>query len=178
MPGERFHNSIEFAKSLDAEDRLRNLRDRFLMPVYDGRQQIYFLGNSLGLQSKNIREEIGKILDQWAMYGVEGFFRGQERWVDCHELLTRPLSKIVGALPHEITVMNQLTVNLHLMMASFYQPHDRRKKILCEAKAFPSDQYVFETHVRHRGFDPHEIIIEVAPRRENTWSGRRIYCYN
>ena len=159
-----FENPIEFAKSLDANDPLKNFRERFMIPSINGKEQIYFLGNSLGLQSKNVREEINKILDQWASFGVEGFFMGEDRWLDYHDQLTKPLSKIVGARPNEITVMNQLTVNLHLMMVSFYKPDGQRNKILCEAKAFPSDQYMFETHIRSHGLDPDEVLIEVPPR--------------
>ena len=160
-----FETSIEFAKSLDANDPLKSFRERFMIPSINGKEQIYFLGNSLGLQSKNVKEEINKILDQWAGFGVEGFFIGEDRWLDYHEQLTKPLSKIVGARPNEITVMNQLTVNLHLMMVSFYKPDGQRKKILCEAKAFPSDQYMFETHIQSHGLDPDEVLIEVNPRK-------------
>jgi kynureninase len=159
-----FENTIEFAKSLDINDPLKNFRQKFLIPSIKGKQQIYFLGNSLGLQSKNIREEINKILDQWASFGVEGFFTGEDRWLDYHDQLTKPLSKIVGARSNEITVMNQLTVNLHLMMVSFYRPQGKRNKILCEAKAFPSDQYMLETHIRYHGLDPGRILVEIAPR--------------
>src|ERR1700693_3854959 len=105
---------------MDNEDPLKHFRERFLIPQRNGNEQIYFLGNSLGLQSKNINKEISKVLDQWARYGVEGFFMGEDPWMDYHDDLTNSLSKIVGALPSEITVMNQLTVNLHLMMISFY----------------------------------------------------------
>jgi kynureninase len=160
----KFHQSFEFAKTLDTQDPLKNFRDRFLIPRHDGKEQIYLLGNSLGLQSKNVRAEIDKILVQWADHGVEGFFMGKERWLDYHDRLTKPLSKIVGAKTSELTVMNQLSVNLHLMMASFYQPYGKRNKILCEAKAFPSDQYVFETHIRYHGLDPDEVLLEVNPR--------------
>jgi kynureninase len=159
-----FENSIEFAKSLDINDALKNVRERFMIPSINGKEQIYFLGNSLGLQSKNVKEGINKILDQWAGLGVEGFFRGKDRWLDYHDQLTKPLSKIIGARPDEITVMNQLTVNLHLMMVSFYRPDGQRNKILCEAKAFPSDQYMFETHIRYHGLDPDEVLIEIGPR--------------
>jgi len=159
-----FKNSLEFAKNLDANDVLGNFRQRFLIPSINGKEQIYFLGNSLGLQSKNIKEEISKILDQWASFGVEGFFMGKDRWLDYHDQLARSLSKIIGAKPKEIAVMNQLTVNLHLMMVSFYQPKGKQNKILCEAKAFPSDQYMFETHIRYHGLDPDEILIEASPR--------------
>ena len=138
----QFENSLSFAKQLDEADMLKKFRSQFIIPAIDGQEQIYFLGNSLGLQSKNIKTELDKILEQWGKYGVEAFFMGENRWLDYHKQMRHPLSKIVGALPHEITVMNQLTVNLHLMMVSFYQPVDKRKKILCEEKAFPSDQYM------------------------------------
>jgi kynureninase len=159
-----FENTIEFAKNLDINDPLKNFREKFLIPSINGKEQIYFLGNSLGLQSKNIKEDINKILDQWAGFGVEGFFMGNDRWLDYHDQLTKPLSKIVGAKRNEISVMNQLTVNLHLMMVSFYQPKGKRNKILCEAKAFPSDQYMLETHLRSHGLDPEQVLVEVAPR--------------
>lgn len=159
-----FKNTLEFAKSLDAQDSLKPFRNHFYIPQHQKQDQVYFLGNSLGLQPKSTKEELDKILEQWGQYGVEGFFSGVNPWMDYHDHLTKPLSKIVGALPHEIVVMNQLTVNLHLMMISFYEPKGGRNKILCEAKAFPSDQYMLETHIRQRGFNPDEIIIEVKPR--------------
>jgi kynureninase len=161
----QFENSLLFARQLDKADPLKDFRNQFIIPAVDGKEQIYFLGNSLGLQPKNAKGEIDKILDQWASYGVEGFFKGDTPWIDYHDHLTRSLSKIVGALPQEVSVMNQLTVNLHLMMVSFYQPKGKRNKIICEAKAFPSDQYMFETHIKHYGLNPGEIIIEVHPRK-------------
>jgi kynureninase len=159
-----FENSKVFAKKLDEFDPLKKFRKRFIIPSVKGKEQIYFLGNSLGLQSKNVNEEIDKVLSKWGQFGVEGFFMGKEPWMDYHDQLARPLSKIVGAKSHEITVMNQLTVNLHLMLVSFYQPNGKRNKILCEAKAFPSDQYMFETHVAYHGLNSDETIIEVMPR--------------
>ncbi|TMI86373.1 MAG: kynureninase [Bacteroidetes bacterium] len=160
-----FENSVSFAKQLDKNDPLKDFRQQFIIPSIDGKEQIYFLGNSLGLQPKKAKDELNKILGQWSVYGVEGFFKGDDPWIDYHDKLTKPLAKIVGALPHEISVMNQLTVNLHLMMVSFYNPNGKRNKIICEAKAFPSDQYMFETHVRHYGFNPDDTIIEVQPRK-------------
>lgn len=160
----QFENSLSFAKQLDDADVLKKFRGQFIIPTIDGKEQIYFLGNSLGLQSKNVRTELDNILEEWGKYGVEAFFMGERRWLDYHKQLRKPLSKIVGALPHEITVMNQLTVNLHLMMVSFYRPDGKRNKILCEEKAFPSDQYMFETHVKYYEFEPNETIIEVKPR--------------
>jgi kynureninase len=160
----QFENTLEFARQLDARDPLRTFREKFIIPTLNGKEQIYFLGNSLGLQSNNVRQEIEKILGQWGTYGVEAFFNGDVPWMDYQDQLVQPLSTIVGALPSEITVMNQLTVNLHLMMVSFYQPEGRANKILCETKAFPSDQYMFETHLRKFDLDPDEVIVEVLPR--------------
>ena len=149
---------------MDANDELASFRELFIIPEKDGREQIYFLGNSLGLQPKSISRYVGDILDQWAIHGVEGFFRGDNPWIGYHDHLVSSLSRIVGALPQEVVVMNQLTVNLHLMMVSFYRPRGKRNKIICEAKAFPSDQYMFETHLKHHGLDPEAVIIEVSPR--------------
>lgn len=159
-----FENSISSAKAFDKQDPLKNFRSRFIIPEKNGEEQVYFLGNSLGLQPKSAKNYVDQIMDDWASLGVESFFHAKEPWMDYHDKLVQPLSKIVGALPNEVVVMNQLTVNLHLMLISFYQPTKSRYKIICEAKAFPSDQYAFETHVKMKGFDPSDAIIEVAPR--------------
>lgn len=159
-----FNNTLSFAKQLDDEDPLKSFRDKFIVPEVDGKQQVYLLGNSLGLQPKSVRKYIDRILGDWASLGVESFFHAKEPWMNYHDTLIRPLAKIVGGLPHEVVAMNQLTINIHLMLVSFYQPDAKRYKIICEAKAFPSDQYAFETHVRTKGFDPSSAIIEVAPR--------------
>ena len=159
-----FQNTLAFAQQLDREDALAPFRKAFVIPQHQGEEAIYFLGNSLGLRPKQTTAYLNQIMQQWDHYGVEGFFLGDDPWMHYHDTLVQPLSKIVGALPHEIVVMNSLTVNLHLMLVSFYQPKDKRNKILCEAKAFCSDQYMLETHVRQRGLDPEEVIIEVHPR--------------
>jgi kynureninase len=159
-----FDNSLSYAQEQDAADPLKNFRSTFIIPVHEGKEQAYFLGNSLGLQPKTTKTEILKVLEEWGAYGVEAFFMGKDPWMNYHDQLTRPLAVIMGAKPEEISIMNQLTVNLHLMLASFYRPGGKRKKILCEAKAFPSDQYMLETHVQHHGFDPEEVIVEVTPR--------------
>jgi kynureninase len=156
--------SLDFTRQLDAEDPLKYFRAQFLIPSHNGAEQAYFLGNSLGLQPVRTKAYIDKVLQQWNDYGVEAFFMGDDPWMDYHAHLQQPLAAITGAKPQEITVMNQLTVNLHLMMVSFYRPQGNRTKILCEAKAFPSDQYMFETHLRSRGLDPAEHLIEVFPR--------------
>ncbi|HVT83735.1 MAG TPA: kynureninase [Chitinophagaceae bacterium] len=160
-----FENSLSFARQLDQQDVLHKFRERFLIPTKNGQEQIYFLGNSLGLQPKATRRYMDQVLDQWANYGVEGFMHGEQPWMNYHDELTGSLSKIIGALPHEVVVMNQLTVNLHLMMVSFYRPAEKRIKIICESKAFPSDQYMFETHIKHYGLKPEEVIVEVSPRQ-------------
>ncbi len=160
----QFQNNQQFAQSLDARDSLHHFREQFIIPKHNGNEAIYFLGNSLGLQPKTTSMYMNDVLQQWAKWGVEGFFMGYDPWLKFHQKLAAPMAKVVGALPHEVTIMNALTVNLHLMMVSFYNPTGKRNKILCEAKAFPSDQYMLETHVKQRGLNPDEIIIEVFPR--------------
>ena len=156
--------SLSLARQLDAEDPLAASRKEFIAPGTGAVNDIYFLGNSLGLQPRRTRDYIQQVLDDWSSLGVESFFHAREPWMDYHQKLVGPLSVITGSKESEIVVMNQLTVNLHLLLAGFYRPAGKKFRILCEAKAFPSDQYAFETHVRHRGFDPAEAIIEVSPR--------------
>ena len=158
------NSSFEYAQLMDSEDPLYKMREHFILPGNETHPQIYLLGNSLGCQPKNTAVYIQDILNQWAADGVESFFKGNNPWMDYHAHLQQPLAKIVGALPEEITVMNQLTVNLHLMLVSFYQPFGKKRKILCEQKAFPSDQYTLETYIRHLGLNPEEIIMEIGPR--------------
>ena len=159
-----FENSLGFAKKLDVNDPLKSFRDKFFIPIINGNECIYFTGNSLGLQAKTTQDYVLNELEDWASFGVEGHFHARQPWFSYHEMFPQLLTKIVGALPEEIVVMNQLTVNLHLLMASFYQPTKERFKIICEAKAFPSDQYALETQARFHGLNPEEAIIEVAPR--------------
>ncbi len=159
-----YQNTLEFAKQQDANDPLRKYREKFYFPMMHGRETVYFTGNSLGLQPKTTQEYILNELEDWATFGVEGHFHARKPWMNYHEQFAEPISKIVGAKPEEVVVMNQLTLNLHLLMVSFYRPTKTRYKILCEAKAFPSDQYALETQVKFHGLDPDEAIIEVAPR--------------
>ena len=156
--------SLDYALAMDQSDPLRSFRNKFLMPERDGMQCSYFLGNSLGLQPRSANNAIQEILRQWQDHGVEGFFEGEKPWLSYHDQLTPLLAKVVGAKPAELVIMNQLSVNLHLMMVSFYRPQGKRVKIICEAKAFPSDQYIFETQVKYHGLDPASCIIEVGPR--------------
>ena len=153
---------------MDQQDPLNSFRKLFRIPSDDGREKIYFLGNSLGLQPVGTKERINRILDDWSKLGVEGFFEGSEPWMNIHDELANGLSPIIGAQPSEIVVMNSLTVNLHLMMVSFYKPSGKRRKIICEKKAFPSDQYMLESFLKYHGLDPDEIIIEVSPRANET----------
>lgn len=155
--------SLEYARSLDEQDTLRHFRDQFIAPVYRGKRAVYFLGNSLGLQPVTTQQALMNVMDGWASLGVEGFFLGNDPWMKYHEKTTRIISHIVGALPEEVVTMNHLTVNLHLLMTSFYRPTKERYKIICEAKAFPSDQYALQSQVRLHGFDT-DAIIEVHPQ--------------
>lgn len=160
-----YENTLAFAQRLDAEDSLRSYRERFLFPQHNGQPVRYFCGNSLGLQPDTVRTALLAELDQWAGHGVEGHFRGELPWMHYHKFLTQQSARLVGALPHEVVVMNTLTVNLHLMLVSFYRPTRQRYKIVMEAGAFPSDQYAMESQVRWHGFDPDDAIVEVAPRQ-------------
>jgi kynureninase len=159
-----FENNKTFAQHLDETDELKHYRKQFYFPEIDGKEVLYFCGNSLGLQPKSVKEKIAQELDDWANYGVEGHFKAKNPWLSYHEQFSGPLAKILGALNHEVVAMNQLTVNLHLLMVSFYRPVEKRKKILFEAKAFPSDQYALESQVYAHGFKPDECLIEVKPR--------------
>jgi len=158
-------NSLEFAQKLDEQDALGDFRNKFFIPQHEGKDCIYFTGNSLGLQPRSVKNYIQQELDDWARLGVEGHFNAKNPWLSYHEIFPHRLCNIVGCLPHEVVAMNQLTVNLHLLMVSFYRPTKERFKIICEAKAFPSDQYALESQARYHRFDPAAAIIEVQPRQ-------------
>jgi kynureninase len=157
-------NSSEFAAVQDANDSLKKFREKFYLPQMHGQDVIYLTGNSLGLQPKATQDYILNELEDWANFGVEGHFHARKPWMPYHEQFADQLAALVGALPAEVVAMNQLTVNLHLMMVSFYRPTKQRYKILCEARAFPSDQYALESQVKFHGFDPATAIIELFPR--------------
>jgi len=166
-----FQNTLEFAKLLDEQDELRSFREKFYIPFVNGKECIYFTGNSLGLQPRTTQEYVVNELEDWAVFGVEGHFHARKPWMPYHEIFPKQLSKIVGCKENEIVVMNSLTVNLHLLMVTFYRPTKQRYKIICEAKAFPSDQYAFESQAKYhaclpdrQGFNPDDAIIEVKPR--------------
>ena len=163
-----FQNTREFAQRLDAQDELFKYREEFLFPKVNGKNVIYFTGNSLGLQPKRAQSYVDEVMSDWAKLAVEGHFYADKPWWDYHERFAAPLSGIVGAKPSEITVMNTLTINLHLMMVSFYRPTAKKYKIICEEKAFPSDQYMFQSqakfHSQYLGINPNDIIVEIKRR--------------
>lgn len=159
-----FQNTREFAQSLDAQDELRQYRDEFHFPHVNGKQVIYFTGNSLGLQPKRTKTYVDEVMNDWANLAVEGHFYADKPWWDYQERFAVPLSDIVGAKPTEVGVMNTLTVNLHLLMVSFYNPTPQKYKIICEEKAFPSDQYMFQSQVKFHGYDPKDAIVEIKRR--------------
>ena len=146
-----FQNTREFAQQLDTKDELQHYRNEFLFPQHNGKNVIYFTGNSLGLQPKRTKKYVDDVMNDWSNMAVEGHFYAEKPWWDYHERFANPLSKLVGAKPSEVTVMNTLTVNLHLLMVSFYRPTKTRYKIICEEKAFPSDQYMFQTLITLHG---------------------------
>jgi kynureninase len=149
----------------DAQDSLRHFRDRFHFPKTDsGREPVYFTGNSLGLQPKSTRDEIEKELSKWADLAVEGHFLGDHPWVSYHERVRNSLASLTGALPLEVAAMNQLTVNLHLLMVSFYRPDRERYKIIIEHGAFPSDRFAVMSQIAFHGFDPSRGLVELKPR--------------
>lgn len=155
---------LDEARNRDAEDVLAPFRDRFHMPPHNGGEALYFTGNSLGLQPKGAQDIIAGELEDWRQYGVEAHFKGRRPWVSYHREATEDLAALVGAMPHEVVAMNALTVNLHLLLISFYRPEGRRTKLMIEAGAFPSDRYAALSQLRLHGLDPAEHLIELAPR--------------
>lgn len=159
-----FTNSLAFARQLDRQDPLKKFRGQFFIPKVNGRDALYFTGNSLGLQPKTVRKFIDQELSDWARLGVEGHLHAKHPWLYYHQFGRKTLAQLAGAKISEVVAMNQLTVNLHLMMTSFYRPTAQRYKILTESGAFSSDQYAFESQVRLQDYDPGTAIIELKPR--------------
>ena len=153
------------AARLDAQDPLHSFRARFLIPpAPGGGDSLYFCGNSLGLQPRAVRAAVEQELTTWAERAVDGHFAGDAPWVSYHEALSADEARVVGALPHEVIVMNNLTTNLHLLLVSFYRPTPARYQVLMEGGAFPSDQYALESQVRLHGYAPADAIVELLPR--------------
>ena len=160
-----FEDSEHFARHLDSIDPLREFADEFLRPPgpFDG-HALYFCGHSLGLQPRHVRMYLDEELEEWATLAVEGHRKARRPWYDYHLRAREALARVVGAKPDEVVAMNGLTTNLHLLMLSFHRPEGRRRKILMEKPAFPSDTYAVKTHLRARGFDPIADLVEVSPR--------------
>jgi kynureninase len=159
-----FEASLAYAQSQDQTDILYPFRERFLFPQHNDKDVHYFCGNSLGLQPKSVSYLMQQELQDWGKYGVEGHFNARNPWFSYHHIFSERLAKIVGAKKDEVVATNTLTVNLHLLMMSFYRPEGSRYKILMEAGAFPSDQYAIETQARMWGYDPADAIIEIKPK--------------
>ncbi|GAB3947461.1 kynureninase [Spirosoma harenae] len=166
-----YERSLAFAQKLDQMDPLRHFRERFHIPQRHGKSITYLCGNSLGLQPKSAQAALGQELLTWQNLGVEGWFESTEDneqpWLSYHTTCKAALSAIVGAKPDEVCPMNALTVNLHLLLASFYQPTDKNYKILTIKGDFPSDQYALETHIKHHGLTVADALIEIAPRPDD-----------
>jgi kynureninase len=159
-----FQATAAFAQQLDHADPLAPFKQQFHFPLHNGREVIYFCGNSLGLQPKAVAAAVETELATWRNYGVEGYFKGENPWLYYQDYLIPALAKITGAQEREVTAMNALTVNLHLLMQSFYKPSGKRCKIMMEAGAFPSDQYAVETQLKQHGYDYATSVIELQPR--------------
>ncbi len=159
-----FENTSDFAQLMDEQDPLRAFRNEFLFPQHDGRPVIYFTGNSLGLQPKAAAAALKQELDDWAQYGVEGHFHAKHPWYPYHEFFSESLARLVGAKPSEVVAMNGLTINLHLLLVSFYRPSGKRTKILCEERPFPSDTYAFHSQAEFHGLDPATTVVSMKPR--------------
>src|SRR5262245_28254186 len=163
---EAFRPDEDFARELDARDPLSRFREMFLIPRRpDGSPVVYLCGHSLGLQPRTTRDLVLAELDAWADLGVEGHFKEGSPWYSYHELVREPLARLVGALPDEVVAMNSLTVNLHLLMATFYRPTRDRYRILMDAPAFPSDLHAMQSQLRHHGFDPADGLMLISPER-------------
>jgi kynureninase len=165
LPPPPFEPDEAFARRLDADDPLASFRKEFLLPSRrDGSPSVYLCGHSLGLQPSAARDLVEQEMDNWGQLGVEGHFHGKTPWYSYHETLRDPGARLVGAQPHEVVFMNSLTVNLHLMMATFYRPAGGRGCILIDEPAFPSDLYAVQTQIRHHGCDPADCLLTVRPR--------------
>ena len=158
-----FENSRSCAKTMDQDDPLGSYLDKFHYPKNDNKENvIYFSGNSLGIQPKSVRKYVEKELNVWEREGLLG---QHSRWENFHERLIENTARLVGAQPSEVVVMNALTVNIHLLLVSFYQPNENRKKIIIEEGTFPSDQYAIKSQIKFHGFDPQDTLIELSPRK-------------
>ncbi len=169
--------TLDHARQLDSDDPLRNWRDEFWIPEReDGMQEVYLVGNSLGLQPKRVREYVEAELEKWQSLGVRGHFESEFPWMPYHEFLAQPMADLIGAKSDEVVMMNGLTVNLHLMLATFYRPTQSRHKILIEADAFPSDFQVAQSQIQHHGLDPSESLVTANPQEGQTTLDEDALC--
>jgi len=165
MSGTQYRSEADFAREMDAADPLAGYRERFHIPKRpDGSEIIYFTGNSLGLMPKTAREFVDRELEDWKDLAVEAHLKARTPWLPYHEYLTDKIARIIGAEPIETVVMNSLTVNLHLMMVSFFEPTAERTKVVVEKGPFPSDRYAIASQMRCHGLNPAEMLIELMPR--------------
>ena len=162
---EKFEYSEKFALDLDSRDPLKSYRNRFYFPLMDGKEVIYMTGNSLGLQPRSTQDYVLRELEDWATFGVEGHFHARLPWYSYQDFLTAQIAELLGAKPVECVAMNSLTANLHLLLVSFYRPVKSRYRILCEYDAFPSDLYALQSQAAYHGFDPHDAVIMLKPRK-------------
>lgn len=159
-----FENSAAYAASADSKDELSSMKEHFLFPSLGRERSVYFCGNSLGLQPRKVAAYIQQELEDWSRLGVEGHMHARKPWFPYHEFLRDSTARLVGALPHEVVVMNSLTVNLHLLMVSFYRPTRQRYKIIFENGPFSSDRYAFASQAAFHGFDPEDALVELPLR--------------
>jgi kynureninase len=160
----KFENALSFARALDKKDPLRKFKTEFNIPKVRGKAALYFTGNSLGLEPKKTKQLVNEELQDWADLAVEGHFHSRRPWLYYHKFSKKALAGLTGSKPSEVVAMNSLTVNLHLMLTSFYRPTPERFKIIAEAGAFSSDQYAFESQIRLHGLNPSQVLIELSPR--------------
>ncbi len=158
-------NTVNYAQQQDAQDELISFRDRFYHPELNGKQALYFTGNSLGLQPKSAESFLKQELEDWRKFGVEGHFEARRPWYSYHEFFSKAMAEIAGAKESEVVAMGSLTANIHSLMASFYQPTKTRYKILCERKAFPSDTYAMQAQAKLHGFSIEDAIVEISPAK-------------
>ncbi|MDP4663475.1 MAG: kynureninase [Salibacteraceae bacterium] len=158
-------NSLAYAQTQDKNDALASFRDKFYHPVINGKQALYFTGNSLGLQPKSAEAFLKEELDAWRQWGVEGHFEAKRPWFSYHEFFSKGLAYVTGAKETEVVAMGSLTANLHSLMVSFYRPTSARYKILCEKKAFPSDTYALQSQAKLHGYEIEDAIVEIAPAK-------------
>ncbi|MBI2966235.1 MAG: kynureninase, partial [Bacteroidetes bacterium] len=163
-PGPGFTTGKEFASGMDAKDPLKKYRDHFFIPkTAGGKEYIYFCGNSLGLQPKGAMKEVDEVMRDWSHLAVEGHFHAAKPWYSFDDILSPLMARVVGAKPAEVALMNSLTVNLHLMLVSFYRPSGKRTKIMMEYSPFPSDLYAVKSHLKMHGYDPEKHLIGIKP---------------